>query len=150
MAVYQRMVCIPEDEYLQHRVTQPYTQAPMYSHEQSERSLYNLSRQNLPPDQLLKLQGDIITRMLNQGKESSYGTGFSNTIDEPPEIDKVQAAIAHFTDGNKLRALNLYHLIKQQQHPTNLTWSPNGMIQTPPLIGSNIVELINFVTTNRV
>ena len=57
---YARMVALPESEYLDLKATRP---QPVSATEQADKQLYQLAHMNLPPDQLLKLQGHTITRM---------------------------------------------------------------------------------------
>ena len=129
---YQRLVVIPEMEYMQFKLNSP----------SKETVIAKEQKQTLPDDQWLMLQSNIETRERDK---------ITTPLAQPPPLPSpiwVEQSIARLPKQNQKRALQLLEFLKSR----NIGWNIDGEIITSDgetLNGSNIVDLIQYATMLR-
>ncbi len=150
---YQKMYVLPAEEY--HRLTMPKQDPKMM---QLERELHDLKeQQNLPPDQLHKVQSYLYSRGRDMKskptKESSReskesGREPKESSGEPTRVKWIEQSIHRLPKHNQQRALQLLNFLINRE----IGWNSEGEIRDvngDVLPNSNIVDLINYMTLSH-
>ena len=148
MSYFRKMVMLSYDEFIKYKNLLYTSQVtPEVNPLQNElNAIKDNYGTNLPDDQRVKLESEVIQKYSNKipDKES-----------KPIQIDQTQIkwiknAIENFSKTNKARASRLYeYLLNRVQD----RWNENGELLTVDgevIRGSNILDLINFVTTSNI
>ena len=147
MNYFRKMVMLPIDEFNKYKNILYMSQVtpnpnPMQQELENVRNIYGTS---LPDDMKTKLESEIIQKYSSK-----------NTINEPslpkPDPQKlawISQSIQNFPRGNKNRAQRLHNFLETK---VQNRWNENGELLTTngdPIRNSNILDLINFVTTSQ-
>ena len=141
------MVMVPIDEFSKYRNLLFEKQVTIEKNplQRDIRELRETLGVSIPDDQKAKLEGEIIER---------YGRKLKRTEPKLPVIDPeklkyLKQSISNFSKTNKNRATKLYDYLESK---ATSRWNENGEILTSDgenISGSNILDLINFVTSTQ-
>lgn len=145
MNYFRKMIMLPTDEFNKYKNLLYSAQVTPETNpmQQELKNIKEVHGTTLPDDQRAKLEAEIIQRYStkNERKESEVAK-----ID-PSQIEWIRNSIKHFSNSNKSRANRLYeYLFTRLQN----RWNENGELLTADgnnIRGSNILDLINFVTS---
>lgn len=139
MNPFREMVLISTDDY------QKLRQRATYNTEGLQKDLNDLKQEYgtfLPADQQAKLESEIISKHANKNQiETSTSSPPDTNVDDSLILQHLDS----FTKNNKKRALQLYHHLKAFK----MQWNSMGQFlneENEPILNSNIIELINYVT----
>lgn len=144
---YRKMVLIPMEDYQNLRKELLYQQAPELT-----KDLYKVhdSHANLPTDQRLQLEGEVISQHIQQNMNPTIQS-IPQTIVSPQVLDDsiIMSHLKSFGKINKARANQIYQHLKAYK----IQWNEMGQLldsSSAPIPDSNIVECIDYITnTNR-
>lgn len=144
---YREMILLSLDEYNRMRknvlFNKPNEGEPSLQKELN--SIQDQFKDTLPDDQLLKLEGEVIQKHTSHILPSQPAA--STTTIAPINDDAFIAHFNAFPKYSKTKALQIYNHLKRTKR-----WNDLGEIldnSGAPIRNSNIVELINAVTTNK-
>jgi len=139
---FREMVLVSLDEYKKLKTAS--LQKPGSTLQKDLNKLHEQYGEDLPDDQRIKLESEVISKHTGQFKHPQPVV--------TPQHDLFLRIIDSFAAINRKRALQIFHhLVAFFKHEPK--WNDLGQIvnfNNEPIIGSNIVELIDYVTnTNR-
>lgn len=137
---YTRMMMVPEQEYNTLKQSHTSQKSPLLH----QHALDDLQKVNLPPDQFMKVYSSLIDRQ----KEHSFPE--QSPEPEPPKTEWVMNSLQYMPQSNKTRATQLLHFLINKQ--PDIQWNERGEIkglQFATIPGSNIIDLVNYVTNPR-
>ena len=146
MNSYREMVLLPLEVYKRMR------QSILVNNDTTpmQKELFDLKQQykNIAPDQRMLLESDIITKHTGHIRAPSVEPEQQN---ESYDNTLVKSSIEGFSKSHKNRALQLYNYL-ETTYTNSPKWNEKGELLNDhniPLPNTNIVDLINFVTTSK-
>jgi len=114
-----------------------------------QKDLLNIKQQynNVAPDQRMLLESEVIS------KHTSNNIPVDSNVEQlPKSFDNtiIKDSIEGFAKTQRNRAVQLYNYL-ESTFVNNPQWNEKGELLSndEPLVGSNIVDLINFVTATK-
>lgn len=141
MNPFREMILLSTEEYtnLKRRIQQE--DLPRMQQELNEvKERYG----NLPTDQYIKLEGDVIAKHTQLPEKPNITIAPEVAV---PNDELLLHQIDNFPKTNKRRAVLLYQHLKNYSH----AWNQLGQLvddNNSPIDGSNIVDLIDYVTNS--
>lgn len=145
MNYFKKMIMLPVDEYNTFKSLLYKTQVsvPENTLQIDLEKIKQTYGTNLPDDVRAKLEADIIQKHSSKADKSEPQPVGIN----PQNIEWIKTSISNFSKSNKNRAERLYkYLIERLPN----RWNENGELLTVDgeiIAGSNIIDLVNFVTS---
>ena len=146
MNSYREMVLLPLEVYKRMR------QSILVNNDTTpmQKELFDLKQQykNIAPDQRMLLESDIIAKHTGHVRAPSVEPEQQN---ESYDNTLVKSSIEGFSKSHKNRALQLYNYL-ETTYTNSPKWNEKGELLNDhniPLPNTNIVDLINFVTTSK-
>ena len=151
MNYYKKMVMITLDDYNKYR-NQMYalqTNPPVNPMQKELDELKDQFGDSLLPDQKTKLEGEIISKYTSKNIENNENeipsVSETNKVDE--DTSWLKLSIDDFNKTNRARAKQMYSIL---EGTLGTMWNSKGELKLSngsTIPGSNILDLINFVTT---
>ena len=147
MNPFNEMVLIPKDEY-----TRLNTQALQRNVPSMQRELEEIKLKygdSLADDQKLRLESEVVSKYTDYCQPSTQEqipTAIAPTASSTDENDLIKQQLENFPQLNRWRALQIYNHLKTT-NPNQ--WNIKSQLlddDKNPIIGSNIVDLIDYVT----
>lgn len=142
---YRNMILVSAEEYQNLRKQLLYQTAPELT-----QNLYKIrdSTASLPIDQKMQLEGEVLRQHIDQNRNEQVKqeTFVSNEVlDDHVILNNLK----HFSKINNTRANQIYNHLKAYK----MQWNVMGQmldVDNKPIPNSNIVELIDYITNNKV
>lgn len=148
MNTYREMILLSVDEFNRIR-KQLLFQQPSNEQPTLQKELYDLKDkvQNLPADQRIKLEGEVIARHTDHMRPQ-MGDEVVTIQKQPTDTTFISQHLDMFAKNNKKRSQQMLHHLASFRPQ----WNELGQLLTQdgePIPKSNIVELIDAVTSTR-
>lgn len=151
MSYFKKMVMISLEEYNKYR-NQMFALQTTPNVNPMQKELQELKEQygdSLLPDQKAKLEGEIISKYTSKPIEIKEDNEIAKE-EEVENIEWVKSAINEFSKTNKNKATQMYSILLNK---LGARWNSKGELKLSDgskIDGSNILDLINFVTSSSI
>ncbi len=152
---YTEMILVSKNQY-DKAIAAPSSSSAIVSKEMYKTAMSDLKDEQLPPDQYLMKYNTLTearkkpTRVSISTQSDKVETKSTATEKKDEDVDEwITGALNALPKQSKARAAQLYHFLKGK-HP-EIRWNSQGEIILPEgeIRFSNIIDLINFMTTAR-